>query len=112
MKPLHSTLRASANAKLILVNSKPMLSITEADGKVITVHATNSLLLHFGLKKEHAEMLVWLEEESLLYALNRNEQAFANSPPSFSIISETLFFETFKPQKQIDGVKTNRAPTV
>lgn len=112
MNPLLSTLSAGAKAKLILVKNQPMLSITEADGKVITVYPTNSILLRFGLVKEHSEMLAWLEEESVLHALFRLEQEFVNSRTPFSIISEPLLFEKFKPQRLLGDAKTSRAPTV
>jgi hypothetical protein len=112
MKPLHSTFSAGAKAKLILVKNQPMLSITDAYGKVKKIYPTNANLLNFGLKKEHTDMLAWLEEESVLHALDRLEQEFVNSRTPFSIICEPLLFEKFKPQRRIDDNKTTRAPTV
>jgi hypothetical protein len=98
MKPIHSTFSAGAKAKLILVKNQPMLSITEANGKVITIHPKQSALLYFGLEKEHSEMLAWLEEESVFHALHKLEQEFVSSHSKFSIITAPLLFATFKPQ--------------
>lgn len=98
MKPLNSTFSAGDKAKLILVKNRPMLSITEVDGKVITIHPEQSVLRHFGLVKEHSEMLTWLEEQSLLHALDRLEQDFVSLQNPFAIINAPLLFKTFKPQ--------------
>ncbi len=112
MKPIHSTFSAGAKAKLILLKNQPMLLITDANGKEITIYPEPSILRHFGLLKEHTEMLEWFEQESLLHALDRIEQEFVSSHSVFSIISEPLLFEKFKPQRVRGNTKANRSRTV
>lgn len=98
MNLLPFTFSSDATAKLILVKNRPMLLITLPDGKVITTYPRHSILLHFGLVKEHTDMLAWLKAESVVDELDRFERQFADAYRPFAIIAAPLLFEVFKPQ--------------